>query len=905
MALASGVQLGPYEILAALGAGGMGAVYRARDSRLGRDVAIKVLPPAFNADPDRLRRFEQEARAAAALNHPNILAVHDIGTYQGAPYVVSELLEGTTLRAALATGALPVRKAFDYAIQICSGLAAAHEKGVVHRDLKPENLFITRDGRVKILDFGLAKLTEAMGADAGAPVSIIATQPMDTTPGLVMGTVGYMSPEQVRGQPADRRSDLFSFGAIFYEMLSGDRAFTGDTAADTMSAILTKEPPDLTATRGEVSPTLERVVRHCLEKTPERRFQSAGDLAFAIASLSERSSSGAVPSSPTRSLFRWRERLAWIATVAWFAIALVAMLWTARRVPTVGPPRVTRLAITPASPVALTLPSGTAEAGRDIAISPDGRRIAYVGDAGSELFLRPLDRLETVSVGGVQAPRHPFFSPDGAWLGFFDGTSIKKVLAEGGPAIKVATIVGLPRGAAWGRENTIAFATSDTTTGIWKVPAAGGEPAVVTTPDQSGGRDHLWPEFLPDGRTVLFTIWGGRPDDSTIAAVDLSNGHVTSIVRGGVAAHYVSSGHLVFGAAGTLRAATFDLSRRAVVGAAIPVIQPLIVSRYGAGDFDVSADGTLVYASLDRRVPVHSLVWVTRAGKEEMIDAPPHVHWYPRLSPDGTRLALDVREDGADIWIWEFARHALTRFTFGPTLSEHPAWTSDSRRLIFSSGPLGGMNLFWQAADGTGRPQRLTQSPNDQRSYSVSPDGQWLSFRQDSAKQDLMKLELGGSHRVEPLLQTPFNESNGDISPDGRWLAFQSNETGRDEIYVRPLPNTSTGRWQISVVGGIQPKWSPAGHELFFLASNGAVMSATVEHGSSSRLSGTPVKLFDGHYFYGGGQKVNALGWTYDVSRDGKRFIMIKPAPETIATPSIVVVQHWFEELKARVPAQK
>jgi hypothetical protein len=658
MALASGVQLGPYEILAALGAGGMGEVYRARDSRLGRDVAIKILPAAFSADADRLRRFEQEARAAAALNHPNILAVHDIGTHDGAPYVVSELLEGTTLREALTAGPLPVRKALDYAIQICNGLAAAHEKGVVHRDLKPENLFITRDGRVKILDFGLAKLTEARGAGAGVDVSMVATHTVDTTPGLVMGTVGYMSPEQVRGQVVDRRSDLFSVGAIVYEMLSGDRAFTGDTAADTMSAILTKEPRDLTATHGEVSPTLERVVCHCLEKTPEQRFQSAGDLAFAIAALPERSSSGAVPmtSAPIRSLFRWRERLAWIA--ACFAIALVAILWTARRVPTMGPE--VRFSV--------PLPEKTSFGG--MALSPDGTTLAFVAESAegiSHIVLRPLDGLASRVLPGTDEAEGPFWSPDSRYLAFCQKGKLKKMALAGGATDTLCDCPNpqpLARG-AWSRDGYIVFAPAFNLP-LSKVADTGGSMTPVTAYAPSGGVNplHTSPILLPDGRHLLYSVghFGltDAADSDGIFIASLDSTATSRLIRTPWTTLALVDGQLLYTRGRTLVAQPFDARALTLTGEPTTLAEDI-------GPFD-AVPGVLAYTT-DDPLPMSQLTWFDRGGRSLGSVGERRLVTDPRLSPDGTRLAISLGDftGGSatwDTWIADLGRDVETRLTF-------------------------------------------------------------------------------------------------------------------------------------------------------------------------------------------------------------------------------------------------
>ena len=941
MPLSVGARLGPYEIAGLVGMGGMGEVYRARDPRLGRDVAIKILPSAFSADPERLHRFEQEARAAAALNHPNILAVYDIGQERlrpargaslrdaegeasgggvpasieevGSPYIVSELLDGATLRerlqqapaASRAAGVpapeqspLPVRKAIEYAVQICHGLAAAHEKGITHRDLKPENLFVTTDGRVKILDFGLAKLTQPEAGLAGA--SALPTTPaigygqVHTEPGMVLGTVGYMAPEQVRGLHADHRSDLFAFGAILYEMLSGQRAFRGSTAMDAMTAILKEDPPALPTTDRHIPQPLAHIVNRCLEKEPGSRFQSTRDLAFALESLSTVSDSGAAASvvaarkSPLSNV-----RLAWSVAAILLVALVAAAIWAmGDATPAERESVVTRLEV-----VAPPLSGDTLS----FALSPDGRRLAFV--VGDEIWVRTLDRLEPTVLKGLGMPSRPFFSPDGQWIGYFDGlTALKKVHATGGSPVTIGLVNGGEGRADWGPDDTIIFSTNDPTSGLWRVGAAGGEPELLTTPSKEQDElDHIRPQVLPGGETVLFTIATPGGTDDQIAVLDVQTRKRKVLIRGGSDARYVPTGHLVYGVAGTLRAVGFDVARLEVAGTPVPVVEGVATVNTGEVISSVSENGTLVYVPAGAQGTTRTLVWVDRQGLETPLGAPPREYVFPRLSPDGTRVALDAREPGLerDIWIWDLAREKLTRVTFEATADRYPVWTPDGQRVAFASVRRGAANVFWQAADGTGSVEQLTESPNIQYPSAFSPDGTRLVIREDmqATGNDLSVLSLQGERKVEAVLQTTFNELNGEISPDGRWLAYQSNESGQDEIYVRPFPDVTTGRWQITTGGGRQPLWARRGQELFFLGPTGALMSVAVETGTTFS-AGNPVRLFEGPYYRGGS---NVPGRTYDVSPDGKRFLMIKvdEPPRTI-----VVVLNWTEELKRLVPTK-
>ncbi len=920
MSLAPGVRFGAYEVLALLGAGGMGEVYSARDPRLGRDVALKVLPSVFAHDPERLARFKREAQVLASLNHPNIAAIYGLEEADGIRALVLELVEGPTLAELIAQPAgskgpgLRIEEALPIARQITDALEAAHEKGVVHRDLKPANIKITPEGIVKVLDFGLAKALDPVAPGFGPATGDLTNSPTmsaaATRAGTILGTAAYMSPEQARGQAVDKRADIWAFGCVLYEMLTGKRAFEGDEVSDTLAAILRAEP-DWTALPPSTPATIRRLLRRCLDKNPRERLHDISDARFelkeAIAASTEVASAQAIPTAAARPLPISHGRAA-----AMLALGLVAggtlaaaTVWFALR-PTA--PRVTRLTVTPSGPAALVMGGIT----RDLAISPDGTRLVYIGGNGSQLFVRALDQLEATPLSGVGAPRGPFFSPDGQWIGYFDGlTGLKKVSISGGPPVTLCRVSGgPPRGATWGPDNTIIFATNDASSGLLRVSAAGGEPTVLTTPNRAQGeRGHFWPEFIPGSQAVLFTIVpNGAIENTQVAVLDLKTGKQKILVRGGSDAHYVPSGHLVYAAAGTLRAVAFDLDRLEPVGNPVPVVPQVVTTQDGGADVDVAHDGTFVYVTGGGQVNARTLAWVDRQGREEPLNAPTRAYTYPRLSPDGQRLALDVRDQESDIWIWDFSRETLTRFTFDPGQDLNPTWTPDGRRLIFASGRAGVNNLFWQASDGTGTVERLSESPNLQNPNAISPDGTRLVFRADAPKtgQDLMVLTLDKDHRAQPLVQTAFNELNGQISPDGRWLAYQSDESGQNEIFVRPFPNVGGGLRQISTGGGSQPLWARNGQELFYLAPTGTLMSVRIEHGSTFAVA-APTKLFEGRgrYYLGGG--VNQ-GRTYDVSLDGQRFLMIKTSggtDGTAAPASITVVLNWFEELKRLAPAKR
>jgi len=908
MPLASGTRLGPYEIQSLLGAGGMGEVYRARDTKLKREVAIKVLPDAFARHPERLARFQREAEVLATLNHPNIAAVYGFEETPDASGIVLELVEGPTLAERIeelrAQGrGLTMAEALPIAQQIADALDAAHEKGVVHRDLKPANIKITPAGTVKVLDFGLAKLVEdpAASSPVGASAAPTITTPaMQTHVGAILGTVAYMSPEQARGKPVDRRADIWAFGCVLYEMLTGRAAFACDTTTDTLAAILEREP-NWQALSPSAMP-LAGVLRRCLEKDARRRLRDIGDVKL----LLEETDSTRVPVTTTPLAVppkRARWAVAALGVIIASGATTGALVWLAMRP---VPPRVTRTTITTSGTAALTI-SGV---DRDLALTPGGTHVVYVGNNGTQLFVRALDALEPVAIASG-APHGPFVSPDGQWVGFVDSNTIlQKVAITGGPPVRLARLDAVSRGATWAPDDTIIVATSLAATGLQRVSAAGGTPAVLTRPDRARGEaDHLWPEILPGGRGVLFTITAetGGLDAAQIAVLDLRTNTQKILLRGGSHAHYVTSGHLVYTAAGTLLAIPFDLNRLETRGTAVPVAPRLVTTPQGAGDFAVATDGTLVYvdAPAGSTATARTLVWVDRVGHEETIAAPPRAYLYPRLSPDGTRIAVYCADQEQDIWIWDLRRTTLTRLTSEPGLDQNPVWTPDGRRIIFTSDRAGGArNLWWQAADGTGAAERLTTSSNSQFPTGIAPDGTSVVLHENKPLDfDLLQLALDSSHRMTPLLQTKFGERNGSVSPDGHWLAYESDSSGRFAIYVRPFPNAGSGQWQVSTGGGVAPVWAQSGKELFYLGPDGTLWRVPVEASGATWNAGTPAKLLEGRYYTPRGGNV---GRTYDVSADGQRFLMINaPAVATATAPSLIVVQHFDEALKHLLPATR
>jgi len=901
--LAAGSRLGAYEIVAPIGAGGMGEVYRARDTKLDRAVAIKILPEAFAADTERIARFEREAKTLALLNHPNIAHIHGLEESSGIRALVMELVEGQDLAQRISRGPIPVDEALLIAKQIADALEAAHEQGIIHRDLKPANIKVRPDGTVKVLDFGLAKAIEpasALRASAGQAFSQspTLTTPAMTQAGVILGTAAYMSPEQARGKTVDKRADIWAFGCVLYEMLTGQRAFDGEGVSETMARVIEREPnwARLPAT---LSPALRTYITRCLQKDPRQRVQAIGDVRLALEGAFET----AVPQTAAPAVVSDWRRLALVGVAAIIASGAIigTLVWVAIRP---EPPRISRLQVATAGAAALTNNWND----RCLAITPDGSRLIYVGNNGTQIFVRALDALAPVAVF-TGSPSGLFVSPDGQWIGFVDGLSsvLKKVAVTGGRAVTLATLdTAGPSGATWGPDDTIIVATNSVDTGLQRVSAAGGPLTVLTRPDRAQGEaDHFWPEMLPGGGALLFTITAltGGLDAAQVAVLDLQTGKRKIVVRGGSHAHYVPSGHLVYLAAGTLQAVPFDIARLETHGSPVPVVSDVESTLRGAVLAVVAGDGTLAYVLGSAAGTPRTLVWVDRQGHETPIPAPPRPYFLPALSPDATRLAVYANDQERDLWLWDLGRTTFTRLTFTPGVDVVQVWTPDGRRLIFTSERAGVRNLFWQAADGSGAAERLIESPNTQYPTAVSPDGRRLIFS-DQAPQtdtDVMMIELDGTRRVTPLVRSPFTERDGIISPDGRWLAYEANDSGRFEVYVRPFPDVSSGRWQVSTNGGTRPIWARSGQELVYVSPTGAIMGVGVARGPSWTAT-TPTLLVKEGYF------TIPIWWgrSYDISPDGQRFLMIKEggADGTAAPASIIVAQHWFEELKRLVPTK-
>ena len=868
-----GTRLEDYDIQKLIGAGGMGEVYRARDTRLARDVAIKVLPSFLKYHPDRLRRFEQEAQAAAALSHPNILAVYQMGSYQGSPYMVSELLEGATLREQVRRGPLPWRAAIEYGVEIAHGLAAAHEKGIAHRDLKPENLFVTKQGRLKILDFGLAKLIDApRGPGPGGAT---------TEAGLVMGTAGYMAPEQVRGEAADYRADFFAFGAILYEMLTGKRAFQKLTSADTMGAILNEDPPGISQLVPASPPALQRVVRRCLEKNREQRFQSASDLAFALEALSE---------------VRRRMRLPLLAAVLLaLLLAIASGIAYFRRAP----------AAQRAMHFSIALPSSV----RDLALSSDGRILAFIAPppagGGNVLWTREIGSTETHVLANTEGASYPFWSPDARFIGFFGDGKLKRIEVAGGP-VQILADAPKGRGGTWSRQGTIIFAPNPTV-GLARISASGGVPTPVTEISSGAPNfanlSHRWPIFLPDGVHFLYTMNDftgvqGKANDAIYAGA-LGSKEQRRLAASNSNSAYVSPGYLVFSQSGTLMAQRFDADRLQLIGEPFAIADCEYLSAVARALFSVSQNGVLVYQTGSSTSS--ELQWFDRGGKPLSAIATAARYANPRISPDGHKVAVDIDDPQSNpgIWLLNLENGVRSRFTFDPASAEEtPIWSPDGARVLWVSQRNGSLGFYVKAATGSGGEELITRSSPTLLGVPTdwSRDGQFLLYSRARPdwNSEMSVLPLRGDRKPFAFAHSQSSEREGQFSPDGRWVAYSSNESARWEVYVVPFPGPG-GKYQISTEGGQQPRWRRDGKELFFLSPDKKLMAVSVKAGATFEFR-EPVELFQT-------RAREALSseeaFTYDVSPDGQRFL-INVNPERSNPPPLNIVLNWTSEIQRK-----
>ena len=879
MPLTPGTKLGRYEILSQLGAGGMGEVYRARDPQMNRDVAIKILPDEFSTNAERLHRFELEVQATGKLNHPNILVVYNVESLNGTPYVVCELLEGETLRERLRAGPLASRKALEYALQIANGLAAAHAKGVVHRDLKPDNIFITDAGFVKILDFGLAKLVTPLGDPEDQ--TDVATRKVQTDPGAVMGTVGYMAPEQVHGRSVDHRADIFSFGAVFYEMLSGRRAFHGDSAIETLNAILKQDPEDLTSTNPNIAPALERVVLHCLEKKPERRFQSANDVAFALDSLSSVSSLSSQQRTVTDSVGparSWsRERIIWLAACVVLLGIAAALAFSLFRRPEAKTHAV-ELAIS--VPQKLTRPA-------NVTISPDGLHVAFVAtDVKREIWLRSLDGSNAQPLTGTDDAGSPFWSPDSHYLGYFANGKLYKIDIGGGRPQQLCETAEMS-GGTWNRDGVILFGGPQ---GLSRISAQGGTPVLITKVDATE-EAHRWPYFLPDGRHFLFLGDAGSTENHHIRVGSLDSQQSQNLFSAITRVAYAPPGYLLYISQGALVAQPFDADKLRLSGDATVLAESIAVAGDNHEfDFSVSETGVLAYQTSSRKT---QLTWLDRSGKSVGKIGEPDAIFSLSLAPDGKRALITLLDaDGrpSDIWMVDLARGTRSRLTFDPLSDSEGIWSPNGQQIVFSSNRSGNghTNLFMTSPNASGNDQKLELLDADEIPTSWSADGQSiLTTRWVNGRANIWQRRPEAGEGKPVLQSNAFDQVGGVFAPNGRFFAYMSNESGRYDAYVQTFP-PSGPKWSISLGGGGFPIWRNDGREMFYFALDGTLMSVDVKMDGTFE-SGTPKQLFKTSV-------QPTSGMPYAVNADGTRFLMNAPAEESSAP--LIVVLNWTARLK-------
>ena len=886
MTLTPGTRLGPYEIFSAIGAGGMGEVYKARDTRLDRTVAIKVLPTHL-ADRTELReRFEREAKTIASLNHPHICTLYDTGHQDDMDFLVMEYIEGETLAQRFQKGPLSIQQVLQYAIEIADALDKAHRKGVTHRDLKPGNIMLTKSG-TKLLDFGLAKLKQE--AASAIPDSQLPTMKSAITgEGTILGTLQYMAPEQVEAKEVDARTDIFAFGALVYEMATGKKAFEGKSSASVMAKILETEPPSMASLQPMTPPGLDRIVKRCLAKEPDERWQSANDLANELKWIAEQGSRAAMP-APGTARRKVREQVAWaLAAIALVVATLAIVVLYFRRTPaevravrfTINPPEKGRFPVLAFAPTFLS-------------VSPDGNRLGFIAvdsTGHSMLWIRDLDSHIAQPLPGTDDGIGPFWSPDSRFIAFTANSVLKKVAVAGGPPQTLTNLAGFGTG-TWNREGDILFAPVSLGP-ILRLPSAGGSATPVTALDASRQQDfHDWPHFLPDGRHFLYLAHSRNPENTAIYVGSLDSKETKLVLNVASAALYSPPGYLLFVRAGILLAQPFDADRLELKGDAIPIAEGVQFTPGNSGAaVAVSENGVLAY----RVAPTNAqteLVWVDRKGAEQPLPAPPHAYRNPRLSPDGQRVAITIDELGSQEWLLDIGRGTLTRLTFEGSYNGAIAWTPDGKRIAFGTDRAGPRNLFWQLADGSGGAERLATSDRGDIASSWSPDGQTLAYEEATpgAGYDLWVYRLS-DHKIQPFLQTRFNEIAPRFSPDGRWIAYASDESGRYEIYVQPYPGPG-GKWQVSTDGGTEPVWAHNG-ELFY--RNGDKMMAVETNTKSTFSSDKPKLLFERHY-----ATYNTMP-AYDVTPDGQRFLLAKTGGQ--APEEINVVLNWSEELKQKVP---
>ncbi len=893
-----------YTILDKLGEGGMGEVWRAEDTKLGRQVAIKVLPEGFTEDAERLARFEREARVLAAFEHPRIASIYGLEEHEGRKLLIMQVAEGETLAEKIGAGPVPVEHALKISLQIAEALEAAHEKGIVHRDLKPANIKLTPDGQVTVLDFGLAKALESTGAASGSGPQSLSLSPTMTAEmtgkGVLLGTAAYMSPEQARGEAADRRADIWAFGVVLMEMLTGNRVYAGKTLSDTLAGVLAREPEWAELPKDTPAP-VRRLLERCLDKEVGQRLQAIGEARIAIERYLEDPRSADAPDAPPTTPAAKRF-LPW-AVAGVTAVALIASLAVFGSRGN-GTEKTMRLEVA-ISDDNLFVPLGAAAV-----LSPDGSKIVYVTetDNGQTLSVRALDQLEgteLVSGNSSGVPYHPFFSPDGQWVGFSTPEQLKKVPITGGTPITLCK-VNRSRGASWGPDNTIVLAP-EPGGGLFTVSASGGEPQPLTTLDPEKGEvAHRWPQVVPGNSAIFTTVpqGSGSADEAVIEAVSLETGERTVLHRGGSYGRWVPSGHLLYIRENTVFAMPFDIKKMQATGSPAPIVQGVTAnSGNGGAQIAFSDSGTLAYVSGDIGVPEYPIMSMDRNGVVSTLWEEPGTYANPKLSPDGSRLSLTVLRDGNwDVWVYDLERKVSTRLTFHDGYDGDQVWSPDGQYLVFTSDREGVENPYRKRADGSGDAERVATIEHDFWASSWSTDGKWILGEIQASTFDLWAIPADGSGEPVEYLATEFFERFPSISPDGKWIAYMSDESGREEIYVRPFP-AAAGKWQVSDGGGDWPTWSPDGTELIYRTEDG-LMSSTVTAENGTFRADRPKPLAASALANNqiGIAIAGSIFSDYEISRDGETFVILQGGEGLANQNHVTLVTNWFDVLRETFP---